>query len=164
MRPSVGEPNLICSGAHRLGKGGIMNKLPEVTQLLVSCWLLANNDPAIPTSHGLLDRALKNAYDKGAFPDWARQSLHFVDARIGLQCVELPAILDWAQSAELTTAPNPSYRFTEVRVSQKLARRLVRQLQVPEEAAIAWGELLRAGLEGARREAEDVSAVEIEAY
>jgi hypothetical protein len=141
-----------------------MSKLPEVTQLLVSCWLLANNDRPIPTSHGLLDHALKSAWDNGAFPDWARKALHFVDARVGLQCVELPAILDWAQSAELTTAPNPSYRFTQVRVSQGLARRLVRQLQVPEEAAVAWGKLLSAGIEEAGRETEDINAVEIEAY
>src|SRR5437868_601382 len=105
-----------------------MTHAHDVAQLLVSCWLLSGDDRSIPTSHGLLDRALKEVTDQTAFTDWARRGLHFVDSRIGLQCVELPAILEWAQRSELTSAPNPSYETTHIQVSERVARQLLRRL------------------------------------
>ena len=120
-----------------------MNRLYEASQLLVASWALGTPEKKIPTSHGLLDRALQEACSRGAFPEWMRNALHFVDSRIGLQCVELPAILEWAQSAELTAAPNPSYQFTELRVSPDAARFLLRRLSVPEREASSWGQTLK---------------------
>ena len=78
-----------------------------------------------------------------ACPAWVRGQLHFVDSRIGLRCVELPDLLGWAQRAQLTSAPNPSYQSTQVQVSDKVARQILRDLNVTEEEAIKWGELLR---------------------
>jgi len=69
--------------------------------------------------------------------------LRFTDSRVGIQCVELPAILDWAQSAELTSAPNPSYSVAEIKVSAQAARVLLRRLKVEEEDARHWGMLLK---------------------
>jgi len=140
-----------------------MNRLHDVAQLLVACWSLAGADRRIPTSHGLLDRALQTACDQQAFPSWAREQLHFVDSRIGLQCVELPWILDWAQRGELTAAPNPTYHFTEVKISESVSRSLVSALNIDPEVAKQWGHLLRHSLEEAKMDYAAIEPVEAEA-
>jgi hypothetical protein len=119
-----------------------MNQIHNITQLLVSSLILSGISK-IPTSHGLLDRALKAAYDEGAFPDWVRREMHFVDSRIGLQCIELQEILTWAQNAELTTAPNPSYRYADVQISSRAANQLLRRIGVSEDHARQWGAVLQ---------------------
>ena len=120
-----------------------MQHLLDTTELLIASWILGGDDDRIPTSHGILDRALKTAVEHEACPHWIRSQLHFVDSRIGLQCVELPAILDWAQRAQLTSAPNPSYHSTQVQISARAARQLLPNLDVTEQAAINWGKALR---------------------
>ena len=120
-----------------------MPHLLDTTEFLVSCWILSGDDEPIPTSQGILDRALQRAVENESCPSWVRNQLHFVDSRIGLQCVELPALLDWAQRAQLTTAPNPSYQSTQVQVSRRVARRMLRDLNVTEGEAENWGTLLR---------------------
>ena len=120
-----------------------MRHLLDTTELLIASWILGGGDKQIPTSHGILDRALKEAVKDNTCPTWVRAQLHFVDSRIGLQCVELPALLDWAQRAQLTSAPNPSYQSTQVQISDKVARRMLADLDVTEEVAIEWGTLLR---------------------
>lgn len=121
-----------------------MDRIHDLAQLLVSSWsLAAPQDRLIPTSHGTFDRALKMVADGGLLPSWAKERLHFVDSRIGLQCVELPVILDWAQKSELTAAPNPSYRTTHVQVSPAVARKLLRRISVSEGDAQKLGEGLR---------------------
>jgi hypothetical protein len=129
-----------------------MNRLHDLAQLVISCWRLSTDESSIPTSNGVLDEALERAVKEGAFPEWARKSLHFVDSRIGLQCVELTGILEWAQRAQLTTAPNPSYQSTEVHVSPRVARVLLRRLQVSDEDASRWGTMLRHALKNATQE------------
>ena len=117
--------------------------LLDATEFLASCWILSGDDERIPTSQGILDRALEGAVENESCPSWVRDQLHFVDSRIGLQCVELRALFDWAQRAQLTTAPNPSYQSTQVQVSQRVARRMLRDLDVAEGEAENWGKLLR---------------------
>ncbi len=120
-----------------------MRHLLDTTELLIASWILAGGSNQIPTSHGILDRALMAVVEDKTCPPWVRAQLHFVDSRIGLQCVELPALLDWAQRAQLTSAPNPSYQSTQVQISDKAARRMLTDLDVTEEEAIEWGTLLR---------------------
>lgn len=123
-----------------------MRHLLDTTELIIASWILSGEDDRIhriPTSHGILDRALKLAVENETCPPWVRDQLHFVDSRIGLQCVELPTLLDWAQRAQLTTAPNPSYQSTQVQISSKAAKQMLPDLDVTEEAAIKWGKLLR---------------------
>ena len=120
-----------------------MGHLLDTTEVLVASWILGDGGDRIPTSHGILDRALKTALEREAFPPWLREQLHFVDSRIGLQCVELPALLDWAQRAQLTTAPNPSYQSTQVQISPSAARKILSDLGVSEDDAVQWGRLLR---------------------
>src|SRR5690242_17879142 len=107
-----------------------MKHILNLAQLLVSCWVVSGDDRTIPTSQLLLDRALQIATEKGIFPQWAREKLHFVDSRIGLQCVELSTILKLAQTAQLTSAPNPSYQKTVVQISPEVAEYLLQQLEV----------------------------------
>jgi hypothetical protein len=142
-----------------------MNQLHKVAQLLVSSWSLgAVGQREIPTSNGVLDRALKSAYDSEALPAWARQEIHFADSRIGLQCIELPAILDWAQAAELTSAPNPSYRCAELKVTSRVARILLRKLKVSEEDARTLGKLLQESIVKANSDIRELDAVGADIY
>jgi hypothetical protein len=141
-----------------------MDRLQDIAELLVSCWILGTEGDRIPTSHGLLDRALKALLEREVFPAWVREDLHFVDSRIGLQCVELPHLLDWAQRAQLTVAPNPTYRFTQVQVGPWMARRMLRQLNVSEEDAKRWGKSLENAIREAKEELEKYPSASIEAY
>lgn len=135
--------------------------LGQLAELLVACWVVSGQDARIPSSHGLLDRAIYAALKQGAFPEWLHESLHFVDSRVGLQCVEVPAILDWAQRAQLTTAPNPSYQYTQVQVSSWLAQRLLRTQNVSRENAEQWGQVLRSSMEAAIASMRDYETPDI---
>jgi len=115
-----------------------MKKIQNIAQLLVASWSLSGKT-RIPTSHGALDRALKDAYEAGMFPAWATDELHFVDSRVGMQCVELPEILEWAQDAQFTTAPNPSYQYTEIQISNRVAVKLLQRVGVSQEDARKLG-------------------------
>jgi len=145
-----------------------MNQLHKLAQLIVSSWSLGVTDftdqKTIPTSNGVLDRALKLAYDKDVLPNWAREEIHFADSRIGLQCVELPAILDWAQAAELTSAPNPSYRFAELKISSTVARALLRKLHVSEDDARSIGQLLKQSIEESKSRLRDLDVIGADIY
>lgn len=120
----------------------------EIADVLISSWILSGDttngeDARIPTSHGLLDRALKHAIERKALPSWAQEKLHFVDSRTGLHCVELNSILNMAQRVNLTSAPNPTYRTAEVQVGPTVAEELLEELDVPVEDARTWGKILR---------------------
>ena len=124
-----------------------MTHMLDISEILVASWALAGGDDRIPTSNGMLDRALKDAVRHEACPPWVSESLHFVDSRIGLQCVELPALLDWAQRAHLTSAPNPSHQSTRIQISRAAAQDLLGSLDVTEEDAKLWGRHLRSLVE-----------------
>jgi len=119
-----------------------MDRLHDVARLLIASLVLANKNGSgsqrIPTSHGLLDKAIHKALPR--FPRWASEQIHMSDSRIGLRCVELPEILGWAQAAELTTAPNPYYRETELNASPYVAEVLLRRLGVSTAEAQSIGE------------------------
>jgi hypothetical protein len=141
-----------------------MGSLHELAQLLVASWRITGEERRIPTSHGVLDQALKAIADQKLLPAWAQEHLHFADSRVGLQCVELPSILDWAQTADLTSAPNPSYRYTEVQVSSRIARKLLRELNVSEEQAQRLGHALRESTQKAMSQRTPVDETGLEAY
>ncbi len=127
-----------------------MRHLLDITELLVASWILGDGGDRIPASHGILDRALEIAVEREAFPSWVRDRLNFADSRVGLQCVELPELLDWAQRAQITTAPNPSYHSTQVQISREAALQMLSDLNIAEEDAIRWGRLLREAVNEAR--------------
>lgn len=141
-----------------------MRHLLDTTELLIASWLLGTGGDRIPTSHGILDRALKTALKHGAFPPWVHGQLNFVDSRVGLQCVELPELLDWAQRAQITTAPNPSYHSTQVQISRKAARQMLSDLDVTEEDAAKWGKLLQEAVHNANSSVSAYPDLAIEEY
>jgi hypothetical protein len=141
-----------------------MNDTHRLAQLIAACWRISGESTRIPTSHGLLDRALKSTWEAGAFPEWARERLHFVDSRIGLQCVEVPDILEWAQRSQLTSAPNPSYETTEVQISNRVATRLLNQLGITADQATAWGNSLRNAMLVAEEQMVGLDHARVEEY
>ena len=141
-----------------------MRHLLDISEILVASWVLAGSGERIPTSHGILDRALKEAVEHESCPPWVRENLHFVDSRIGLQCVELPSLLEWAQRAQLTSAPNPSYQSAQVQISNAAARDMVSTLDVSEKNAKLWGDQLRAIINKVSKSQSANSAVAIEEY
>ena len=137
----------------------------DTIEVLITSWILGGgNRDRIPTSHGILDRALQAALERGAFPSWIREELNFVDSRIGLQCVELPSLLNWAQRAQLTTAPNPTYHSTQVQISRDAARKILVELDVSEGEAAKWGEILREAVDAERKSMIDFPESAIEEY
>lgn len=141
-----------------------MRHILDVTELIIASWLLGGSNNRIPTSHGILDRALETAVKEGAFPPWLREELHFSDSRIGLQCVELPALLDWAQRAQLTTAPNPSYQSTQVQITKSAARQILSTLKISVEDAESWGRQLQMAADNASRSVAQYPQSTIEEY
>jgi len=139
-----------------------MDRLHDIARLLISSLALVGGDERkeIRTSGGALDRAIGENLDR--FPDWARRELHIADSRVGLQCVELPEILGWAQAAELTSAPNPYYRVIRLQASQRVARVLLKRLRVPEEDARRLGEAIMAAVESQPKEADESSVVVVD--
>jgi len=124
-----------------------MRTMVDLAQLIVASWVIANADESstIPTSEGVIDRALKAAADDPTFPGWAREMLHFVNSRFGLQCVESEAILQAAGKAKLTSDPNPTYTRTEITATPRVARYLLSRLSVSLEEAREIGLALKRG-------------------
>lgn len=141
-----------------------MSDTHRLAQLIAACWRISGATSRIPTSHGLLDRALKATCEDGGFPGWARERLHFVDSRIGLQCVEVPDILEWAQRSQLTSAPNPSYETTEVQISDRVARHLLSELGVAPDDAATWGQSLRRAISTAEDKLVGLDQPRVEEY
>lgn len=153
-----------CNLTTVLARSYAMNEVHRLAQLITACWRVSGESTRIPTSHGLLDRALKATTEAGALPEWARKKLHFVDSRIGLQCVEVPDILEWAQRSQLTSAPNPSYETTEVQIGNRVATHLLEQLGITEADGVAWGKRLRKEMQVAEDQLAGIEHSRVEEY
>lgn len=115
-------------------------KIYDVAELIIASWKLANGSERMPTSHGILDRALKDLLaSEPDVPTWVHDSLTFADTRVGFRCLELPEILDSAQESGLTSEPNPTYVTTAIKVDDLICRRILRDLGISEDAARRWG-------------------------
>lgn len=90
----------------------------DQAELLVALWKLGADGERMPTSHGILDRALKDV--KGQLPS-KLSSLTFSTTGVGLRCFELADILLAAQEAMLTSEPNPTYLSTQVTLGKEEA-------------------------------------------
>lgn len=112
----------------------------ELANFLVASWRLARPSEKLPTSHGVLDRALEKALDR--FPERFKGTLNFVDTPIGRLCSELPDILRAAQESYLTSEPNPTYRTAEVKVSAAAAMNLLDDLSIDIDEGRQFGVLL----------------------
>ena len=112
----------------------------ELANFLVSAWRLAEPDERLPTSHGILDRALEQIAPN--LPGRFQGKLTFVETPIGRLCRELPDILRAAQESYLTSEPNPTYKTAEVKVSSAAAFDFLDRLDIDIDDAKAFGKLL----------------------
>lgn len=101
-----------------------MSKPFQLAEFLISAWKIgARDNEKIPTSHGLLDRALGELKDD--LPEPFRGELTFGTTRLGYRCYELPEVLYAAQANLLTSQPNPTYTTTQVQIDRELAYSLI---------------------------------------
>lgn len=115
-------------------------------ELLAALWKLGSKDEhRMPTSHGLLDRALESCRED--LPGLLKDNLSFGVTAVGLRCFELPAILLAAQEAMLTSEPNPTYLSTIVTLSESAARQIVLSHGLSTRDAQAIGRTLHTAVE-----------------
>ncbi|MBF0306868.1 MAG: hypothetical protein HQL41_14585 [Alphaproteobacteria bacterium] len=122
-----------------------MREYYEFAEFLVAAWCLSPADGCarMPTSHGILDHALKEIVALPEFPRRFADVLTFADTSVGMRCLELPSILDSAQESQLTSEPNPTYETTAIKVNQQVCRRNLRDLGISPEEAIEIGTRLK---------------------
>jgi len=117
----------------------------RASHLLYSSWVISrgeSDEKAFPR-RDVLTSALEKVINKGAFPEWFRKGLTFVDGRTGRICIELPEIEQVANDANLKSDPNPSYRRTQIEATAAVAERLLILIGVPVSEAARWGRELR---------------------
>jgi hypothetical protein len=117
-------------------------------ELLAALWKLAANEERIPTSHGILDRALKECI--ADLPAELQEGLTFGVTGVGLRCYQLPDILLAAQEAMLTSEPNPTYQSSIVTIDVGRAREIAVSYGLSTDAARAAGERLRSAVNSIR--------------
>jgi hypothetical protein len=118
-------------------------------ELLAALWRLGGaKDERLPTSHGILDRALKECLEK--LPKQLREGLTFGVTGVGLRCYELPDILLAAQEAMLTTEPNPTYLSSIVTINESRARQIAVSYGMSTIEAKSIGERLRTAVHSVR--------------
>lgn len=117
----------------------------DQAELLVALWKLGAGAEMMPTSHGILDRALEGV--KESLPE-ELASLTFSTTSVGLRCYELPDILLAAQEAMLTSEPNPTYLSTVVTLRPDQAAEIAIMHGLSVDEATSLGQALRAEVEG----------------
>lgn len=111
-----------------------------VAELLTALWRLGGSEERMPSSHGILDRALYELRD--SLPQSLVGELTFSESSVGLRCLQLPTILLAAQEALLTSEPNPTYLSTQVTLDDDSARQIVVGADLSTRDARRIGELL----------------------
>lgn len=109
----------------------------ERAELLTALWKLAAEDRPMPTSHGILDRALRAKSSE--LPGELVDDLSFSVTSVGLRCLDLPDILLAAQEALLTSEPNPTYLETKITIDAQQAREIVLGFGIAPTNAVAIG-------------------------
>jgi hypothetical protein len=122
----------------------MMSDRYESAELLTALWQLGGQEDRMPTSHGILDRALYAVREQ--LPAGLRDALSFSHTSVGLRCFELPAILLAAQEALLTSEPNPTYLSTDVILEEDSARQIVVGASISTAEARQIGRALRAAV------------------
>lgn len=125
-------------------------------ELLVALWKLGADNEMMPTSHGILDRAL-NAL-RSALPQ-ELGTLNFSTTGVGLRCHELPDILLAAQQAELTSEPNPTYLSTIVNLRSDRAIELAIMHGLNPSEAISLGRDLKQQVDQLKSDMGEMAAV-----
>ncbi|MBL0951115.1 MAG: hypothetical protein IBJ08_10595 [Pseudomonas sp.] len=113
----------------------------QIAELLTALWRLGAPDERMPSSHGILDRALFELRE--VLPDTLVHGLTFSNSSVGLRCLQLPSILLAAQEALLTSEPNPTYLSTQVTLDDDLARQIAVGAGLSTSEARRLGGMLR---------------------
>lgn len=118
-----------------------MSNAFKLAEFLISAWKIGARDgDKIPTSHGVLDRALFDLKDD--LPEQFRDNLTFGTTRVGDRCYELPEILYAAQANLLTSEPNPTYTTTQLQIGNEVAYGLLFNMGVDAFEAEDFGKKL----------------------
>lgn len=128
----------------------------DKAELLAALWKLGAEDERLPTSHGILDKALKNILRQ--LPEQLADGLTFGLTGVGVRCFELPEILLAAQEAMLTSEPNPTYLSSIVTVERNQARQIVLSHGISSANAVNIGRELKDAVDGVRRSMEEAAA------
>ena len=112
----------------------------DQAEILVALWKLGAKSEMMPTSHGILDRAL--AAMKDELPE-ELSTLTFGTTGVGLRSFELPDILLAAQEAMLTSEPNPTYLATLVTLTEDQAAEIAIEHGLSVKDAQTLGSELR---------------------
>lgn len=127
----------------------VMASKYDHAELLAALWILGSDaERLLPTSHGILDRALEAC--RADLPQTLKDDLSFDVTSVGLRCHELPAILLAAQEAMLTSEPNPTYLSTIVTLEPSAAREIVVAHGLSSIAAQTIGRQLHAAVAKAK--------------
>jgi hypothetical protein len=100
-----------------------MSSPVQLAALIAALWKLGAGSARMPTSHGVLDRALEACL--ADLPELLKTHLSFGLTAVGRRCYELPDILLAAQEALITSEPNPTYLATDVNLDESEARQIV---------------------------------------
>jgi len=125
----------------------------ERAEILAAIWRLGAKDKRLPTSHGILDNALKACLDQ--LPDVLTNGLSFSYTSVGLRCHQVPDILLAGQEALLTTEPNPTYLSSMVTLDDDTAREIALGFGLSTKAAREAGAVLLEAVERIRKEWPD---------
>lgn len=125
----------------------------ERAELLTALWKLGAEDTPMPTSHGILDRALKARQPE--LPSDVFGDLAFSVTGVGLRCLDLPDILLAAQEALLTSEPNPTYVETRVTLDLQQAREIALGHDLTLADAQKIGRALREEVDRLKRDEPD---------
>ena len=128
----------------------------DQAEILVALWKLGAESEMMPTSHGILDRALEAM--KNRLPE-ELSSLKFATTGVGLRSFELPDILLAAQEAMLTSEPNPTYLSTLVTLGEDEAAEIVVSHGLDVGEAEALGRELRRKVDELKVEGWQAKAV-----
>ncbi len=113
-------------------------------EMLAALWKLGAGNERLPTSHGILDRALNECLSE--LPQQLKDGLTFGITGVGLRCYQLPDILLAAQEAMLTSEPNPTYQSSIVVIDEERARQIVVTSGISSRRAKEIGEHLKAAV------------------
>ncbi|MFV1493567.1 hypothetical protein VWX97_11355 [Phaeobacter sp. JH18-32] len=128
----------------------------DQAEILVALWRLGAKSEMMPTSHGILDRALAAIKDR--LPE-ELSTLTFGTTGVGLRSYELPDILLAAQEAMLTSEPNPTYLSTLITLTDDQAAELAIEHGLSVQDARTLGAELRAKVDELKVEGWQSKAV-----
>lgn len=125
----------------------------ELAEVLVASWLLSGFDRLFPMTTAL-DRGLRSALEKGAFPHWEKRltaskacaELHFGQACTRIRFLEMAPALSYAYRTSLLGATNER-REAPIEINSTAAEAFLKRWGVEPVEGRLWGAALRLEVE-----------------